>query len=74
MSGEHGIERFLLACGVAYPTLSRVLFAKEIAVVLVCGAGMVVYAVAVVLFRATSVSELRAVLRREPGGAPMSMD
>lgn len=64
----------LLACGIAYPTLARVFLAKEIAVVLVCGAGMVVYALAVVLFRATSVSELKAVLKREPGGAPVSMD
>jgi putative peptidoglycan lipid II flippase len=64
----------LLACGIAYQTLTRVFLAKEIAVVVVCGAGMVVYALAVVLFRATSVSELKAVLRREPGGAPVSMD
>ena len=64
----------LLACGIAYPTLARVFLSKEIAVVLVCGAGMVVYALAVVLFRATSVSELKAVLKREPGGAPVSMD
>ena len=64
----------LLAAGAAYPMLARLLLAKEIAVVLVCGAGMVVYALAVVLFRATSVSELKAVLRREPGAAPVSMD
>jgi len=65
----------LVAAGMGYGTLSRVLLAKEIAVLIVCGAGGLVYAACIVLFRAVSVSELKATLKREPGAAtPTGLD
>ena len=65
----------LLVAGIGYPTLSRVLLAKEIAVLVVCGAGALVYAACIVLFRAVSVAELKATLKREPGAvAPTGLD
>ena len=65
----------LVAAGVGYETLSRVLLAKEIAVLVVCGIGAVVYGAARLLFRAVTVSELKAVLRREPGSTvPSGLD
>ncbi|MFC0633663.1 murein biosynthesis integral membrane protein MurJ [Brevundimonas balnearis] len=59
----------LFAAGVNYGRLSELL-TKEIAVLLIVGAGGLVYALAVVLFRAASLSELKSALRREPGGPP----
>ena len=51
------------------------LLAKEIAVLFVCGAGARVYAACIVLFRAVSVAELKATLKREPGAAaPTGLD
>lgn len=65
----------LLAAGAAYGTLSRVFLAKEVAVLVVCGLGAVVYGACLMLFRAVSPSELKAVLRREPGGSvPSGLD
>ncbi|MFN7618885.1 MAG: murein biosynthesis integral membrane protein MurJ [bacterium] len=65
----------LVVAGMGYGTLSRVLLAKEIAVLIVCGAGGLVYAACIVLFRAVSVSELKATLKREPGAAtPTGLD
>ena len=65
----------LVAAGMGYDTLSRVLLAKEIAVLIVCGTGGLVYAACIVLFRAVSVSELKATLKREPGAAtPTGLD
>jgi putative peptidoglycan lipid II flippase len=65
----------LVAAGMGYDTLSRVLLAKEIAVLIVCGAGGLVYAACIVLFRAVSVSELKTSLKREPGAAtPTGLD
>jgi putative peptidoglycan lipid II flippase len=65
----------LVVAGIGYPTLSRVLLAKEIAVLVVCGAGALVYAACIVLFRAVSVAELKATLKREPGAAtPTGLD
>ena len=65
----------LFAASIGYETLSRLFLAKEIAVLVVCGAGAVVYGVCLVLFRAVSVSELKATLRREPGApAPTGLD
>ena len=61
----------LVPAGVFYPELSRLFLAKEIAVLVVCGVGALVYGAALVLFRAVSLAELKAVLRREPG-APTS--
>ena len=65
----------LLAAGAAYGTLSRVFLAKEVAVLVVCGLGALVYGACLMLFRAVSPSELKAVLRREPGGSvPSGLD
>jgi len=65
----------LLAAGIGYETLSRLFLAKEVAVVAICGAGALVYAVSIVLFRAVTPAELKAVLRREPGAsAPTGLD
>jgi len=59
----------LLAAGIGYEILSRVFLAKEVAVVVVCALGAVVYGVCLIAFRAVSLSELKAVLRREPGAS-----
>jgi putative peptidoglycan lipid II flippase len=56
----------LVPASVFYPELSRLLLAKEIAVLAVCIAGALVYGVCLVLFRAVSIAELKATLRREP--------
>ena len=63
----------LVIAGIGYETLSRVLLAKEIAVLVVCGVGGLVYAACIVLFRAVSVSELKATLKREPGASDKSV-
>jgi len=59
----------LVPASIYYSELSRLFLAKEIAVLIVCGAGALVYGVCLVLFRAVSVSELKATLRREPGAS-----
>ena len=69
----------LVVAGMGYEALSRVLLAKEVAVLAVCGAGALVYAVCIVLFRAVSPAELKAALKREPGapktdGPPTGLD
>ncbi|CAL1690121.1 putative lipid II flippase MurJ [Brevundimonas subvibrioides] len=65
----------LIPASLFYSDLSRILFAKEIAVIAVVGAGALVYGVCIVLFRAVSVSELKATLKREPGAsAPTGLD
>lgn len=64
----------LLLASLNYEALSTLMWRKEIAVVAVCGAGALVYGLCVVLFRAASPSELKAALRREPGGPPIGMD
>lgn len=65
----------LLAAGVGYETLSRLLLAKEVAVLAVCGGGAVVYGLCLILFRAVTPAELKAVLRREPGSSvPSGLD
>ncbi|MBI2261480.1 MAG: murein biosynthesis integral membrane protein MurJ [Caulobacterales bacterium] len=65
----------LLAAGVGYETLSRLLLAKEVAVLVVCGVGAVVYGLCLILFRAVTPAELRAVLRRESGSSiPSGLD
>lgn len=56
----------LFAASVNYAALS-VQLTKEVAVVATVAAGGLVYALAVVLFRAATLSELKAALRREPG-------
>jgi putative peptidoglycan lipid II flippase len=59
----------LFTADVFYDLLSRIFLAKEIAVLVVCGAGAALYGVCLIAFRAVSLSELRGVLRREPGGS-----
>lgn len=62
----------LLGAGIGYEALSRIFFAKEIAILVVCGVGAVLYGVCLIAFRAVSLSELKAVLRREPGASVSS--
>lgn len=62
----------MFAAGDFYPQLSRLFLAKEIAVLIVCGAGAGLYGVCLLAFRAVSLSELKATLRREPGGTAVS--
>ncbi|PZN97254.1 MAG: murein biosynthesis integral membrane protein MurJ [Alphaproteobacteria bacterium] len=62
----------LVAAGIGYEALSRIFLAKEIAVLVVCGAGMALYAVCLFVFRAVTPAELKAVLRREPGASVSS--
>jgi len=65
----------LLLAGRNYELLSRLLLTKEIAVLVVCGAGALVYGACLVLFRAVSVAELKTALKREPGAAtPTGLD
>ena len=63
----------LFLAGWQYPLLSRLFLAKEIAVLVVCGVGAAVYGLALLGLRATSLRELKGVLRREPGAAPVEM-
>ena len=51
-----------------YADLPTVPLLKEAAIVGVCAAGAALYGVCVLAFRAVSVKELKAALRREPGG------
>ena len=62
----------LLAAGLGYGILSRVFLAKEVAVLVVCAVGAALYGVCLLAFRAVTLSELKAVLRREPGGSVSS--
>lgn len=62
----------LLAAGINYEMLSRAFLAKEIAVLVVCGAGAALYGVCLLAFRAVTIRELKAVLRREPGASVSS--
>jgi putative peptidoglycan lipid II flippase len=59
----------LLAAGINYEVLSRIFLAKEVAVLAVCGLGAALYGVCLIAFRAVTPAELKAVLRREPGGS-----
>ena len=62
----------LFAASVFYEDLSRWLLAKEIAVLVICGIGGLVYAACLIAFRAVTPAELKAVLRREPGAPAVS--
>jgi hypothetical protein len=65
----------LVPASIFYDDLARLFLAKEVAVLVVCGAGALVYGVCIVLFRAVSPAELKAVLRREPGAStPSGLD
>ena len=62
----------LFAASVNYALLSRIFLAKEIAVIVVCGLGAAAYGACLLAFRAVSLSELKGVLRREPGASAVS--
>jgi len=62
----------LLAAGISYEALSRIFLAKEIAVLVVCGVGAALYGICLLAFRAVTIRELKAVLRREPGASVSS--
>ena len=62
----------LFAASVGYPVLAELFLAKEVAVLAVCVAGAAAYGAALLLFRAVTLSELKGVLRREPGARPVS--
>jgi putative peptidoglycan lipid II flippase len=75
LAASAAMAAVLVPASLFYPELSALLLAKEIAVIAVCGTGALVYAVCIVLFRAVSVSELKATLRREPGASvPTGLD
>lgn len=57
----------LFAASLSYEPLSRLLLAKEVAVLVVCGLGAAVYGAALLTLRAVTLAELKGVLRREPG-------
>jgi len=67
LAASAAMAAVLIPASVFYSDLSRILMAKEIAVIAVVCAGGLVYGVCIVLFRAVSVSELKATLKREPG-------
>jgi len=73
LAASAGMGGFLLAAGVAYSHFAPGAGIKELAVIIVSGVGMLVYGALVVLFRAASPSELKAALRREPGGGSTSI-
>ena len=60
---------FLGACAFNYPRLSELLLRKEIAILAACAAGFAVYLIAALAFRAVTLGEMRAALRREAGAA-----
>lgn len=62
----------LLLASINYGLLSRIFLAKEIAVLVVCGLGAAAYGVCLFAFRAVTLSELKATLKREPGGGAVS--
>jgi putative peptidoglycan lipid II flippase len=69
------LAALLVLAGMGYETLSRLFLTKEIAVLIVAGVGALVYGACLVLFRAVSISELKATLKREPGAAaPTGLD
>jgi len=79
VAASAAMAALLLAAGIGYEALSRLFLAKEVAVLMICGAGALVYAACIVLFRAVTPAELKAVLRREPGapsadGPPTGLD
>ena len=69
LAASAAMAAVLLPASIYYRDLSALFLAKEIAVLVVCGAGALVYGVCLVLFRAVSVAELKATLRREPGAS-----
>ena len=75
LAASAAMAAVLVPASIYYRELSQLFLAKEIAVLVVCGVGALVYGVCLVLFRAVSVSELKATLRREPGASsPAGLD
>lgn len=62
----------LFIAGQNYDRLSDWLLAKEIAVLVVVALGAFVYGAGLFAFRAVTPGEIRAALRREPGGPPVT--
>jgi len=63
-------------CAWQYPLLSDILWRKEVAVLVVICAGVVLYGLAALALRAVTLREIRAALRREKGqaGIPSASD
>lgn len=64
---------FAGVCAWQYEALSRLLLHKEIAVLVVIVAGVVIYGVAALAFRAVSLSEIKGSLRREKGAEGVAL-
>jgi putative peptidoglycan lipid II flippase len=64
---------FVAVCAWQYPLLARVLIRKEVAVVLVSGAGFAIFVLCAVLFRAVSFAEIKGALRREKGAPEVAV-
>lgn len=60
---------FAGVCAWQYEMLSQMLWRKEVAVLVVIGAGVVVYGVAAFALRAVTMAEIKGALRREKGVA-----
>lgn len=58
---------FIAVCAWQYPMLSKLLWRKEVAIVVVGLSGVVLFGIAALAFRAVSLSEIRGALRREKG-------
>jgi putative peptidoglycan lipid II flippase len=64
---------FIGVCALQYPLLARLLLHKEIAVLVVIVLGVLIYGAAAVAFRAVSLSEIKASLRREKGAPGVAL-
>ena len=64
---------FVGVCAWQYDFLSRVLLHKEIAVLVVMALGVLIYGAAALAFRAVSLSEIKASLRREKGAPGVAL-
>ena len=72
LAASGAMAAVLFFASLNYETLSRLLLAKEVAVLVICGVGGLVYAACLIGFGAVTPGELKGVMRREPGGgAPM---
>jgi putative peptidoglycan lipid II flippase len=58
---------FLGLCAWKYSALSALLWRKEVAILVVCAAGLAVYLIAAIALRAVTMQEMRVALRREAG-------
>ncbi len=60
-------------CAWQYPMLSRLFFAKEVAVLVAIVAGVLIYAAAAFVFRAVTLSEIKGAVRREKGAPGVAL-